>query len=173
MDRTRRLAAVELEGAGGRGVGEVSAVQAALNAALVVLAAEQVGAAAECLRRTVDYSKARVQFGRAIGSFQALQHRMADLHVLVETARSAARAAAWAVAHEEPESSVAVAVATVYCSEAFSTVAAEMIQLHGGIAITWEHDAHLFFKRAHGSGQLFGRPSEHMTRLAALAGIAP
>jgi alkylation response protein AidB-like acyl-CoA dehydrogenase len=142
-----------------------------VNAALVVLAAEQVGAAAECLRRTVEYSKTRVQFGRPIGSFQALQHRLADLHVLVETARSAARAAAWAAVHDTAELPVAAAVAKVYCSEAFSAAAAEMIQLHGGIAITWEHDAHLYFKRAHGSGQLFGRPSEHVGRLAQLTGI--
>jgi alkylation response protein AidB-like acyl-CoA dehydrogenase len=164
MDRTRRLATVELDGPSRRRIGDVDAVRAAVEAALVVLAAEQVGAAAECLRRTVEYTRTRVQFGRPIGSFQALQHRMADLHVLVETARSAA----WAAVDGD---SAAAAVAKVYCSEALSTVAGEMIQLHGGIAITWEHDAHLYFKRAHGSAQLFGRPGEHVTRLAGLIGI--
>jgi alkylation response protein AidB-like acyl-CoA dehydrogenase len=173
MDQTRRLAVVGLTDAPGRrlaGDGE-AALRAALDAAHVVLAAEQVGAAAECLRRTVEYSKARVQFGRPIGGFQALQHRMADLHVTVETARSAARAAA--VAPDPTTASVASAVASVYCSEALGRVAAEMIQLHGGIAITWEHEAHLYFKRAHSSAHLFGRPAEHVTRLADLVGITP
>ncbi|HVV19048.1 MAG TPA: acyl-CoA dehydrogenase family protein [Pseudonocardiaceae bacterium] len=166
MDPTRRLATVSWEDAPKRRIGGPEAVRAAVDAALVVLAAEQVGAAAECLRRTVEYTKQRVQFGRPIGSFQALQHRMADLHVLVETARSAA----WAAARGD---SVDAAVAKIHCSEALSTVAGEMIQLHGGIAITWEHDAHLFFKRAHGSAHLFGSPGTHVTRLAALAGITP
>ncbi len=171
LDQTRRLAVVELKGATGERIGDADAVRTARDAAIVVLAAEQVGAAAECLRRTVEYTKTRVQFGRAIGSFQALQHRMADLHVKVETARSAARAAAWAAVYDEAELPVAATVAKVYCSEALSSVAGEMIQLHGGIAITWEHDAHLFFKRAHGSAQLFGRPGEHLRRLGHLVGI--
>lgn len=166
MDRTRRLATVELTGPSRRRIGDAEAVRAAVNAALVVLAAEQVGAAAECLRQTVEYTKTRVQFGRPIGSFQALQHRMADLHVLVETARSAA----WAATEGGPTEA---AVAKIYCSETLSTVAAEMIQLHGGIAITWEHDAHLYFKRAHSSAHLFGRPGEHISRLAELVGIVP
>jgi hypothetical protein len=104
-----------------------------------------------------------VQFGRPIGSFQALKHRMADLHVLVEAARSASAAAL--------AGTVDAGVAKAYCSEAFCAVAAETIQLHGGIAITWEHDAHLYFKRAHGSAQLFGQPGEHIVRLSAAAGV--
>jgi alkylation response protein AidB-like acyl-CoA dehydrogenase len=166
MDPTRRLAVLDLDGSVRRKIGDGKAVRAAVDAALAVLAAEQVGAAAECLRRTVEYSRQRIQFGRPIGSFQALRHRMADLHVLVETARSAA----WAAARGDATD---VAVAAVYCADALSTVASEMIQLHGGIAITWEHDAHLYFKRAHSSTHLFGRPSDHMTRLAALAEITP
>jgi alkylation response protein AidB-like acyl-CoA dehydrogenase len=124
------------------------------------LSAEQVGAAARCLELTVEHTKTRVQFGRPIGGFQALKHRMADLHVLVETARSASAAAV------DP---ISAAVAKVHCSEALCRVAAEMIQLHGGIAITWEHDAHLYFKRAHGSAHLFGSPAGHVARLSALA----
>src|SRR5918997_1276700 len=126
------------------------------DVACVALAAESAGAAARCLELTVDHTKQRTQFGKPIGSFQALKHRMADLHVLVETAKSASRAAT---------DEISAAVAKVYCSEAFFQVAAEMIQLHGGIAITWEHDAHLYLKRAHGSAQLFGSPADHMSRL--------
>jgi alkylation response protein AidB-like acyl-CoA dehydrogenase len=164
MDPTRRLARVRLDGARGRRVGSADATAAltrARDTACVALSAEQVGGAARILEMTVEYSKLRVQFGRPIGSFQALKHRMADLHVLVETARSASYGAV--------DGSVPAAVAKVYCSEAFFTVAAEAIQLHGGIAITWEHDAHLYFKRAHGSSQLFGSPREHVARLAAIA----
>jgi alkylation response protein AidB-like acyl-CoA dehydrogenase len=168
MDQTRRLAVVTLTEAAGRRVGAAGAISTALDTARIVLAAEQVGAAAECLRRTVAYSKDRVQFGRPIGGFQALKHRMADVYVAVETARSAARAAAGAGPDELP---VQAAIAAAYCSSAFTLAASEMIQLHGGIAITWEHDAHLFFKRAHSSAQLFGPPGETMTRLAELAGI--
>ncbi|MFD9697661.1 acyl-CoA dehydrogenase family protein [Lentzea sp. NPDC059081] len=152
MDATRRLATVHLANAAKTHLGPWSG----RDTAIAFLAAEQVGAAARALELTVEYTKTRVQFGKPIGSFQALKHRMADLHVLVETARSAAGA----VTDE-----VSASVAKVYCSEAFFTVAAEMIQLHGGIAITWEHDAHLYFKRAHGSRQLFGSPQVHLERL--------
>jgi alkylation response protein AidB-like acyl-CoA dehydrogenase len=124
---------------------------------VVALAAEQVGAASALLDMTVAYSKVRHQFGRAIGSFQALKHRMADLHVLLEAARSAAYAAGNGALHPS--------AAKAYCSEAFQAIAGDAIQLHGGIAITWEHDAHLYFKRAHGSAALFGAPGEHLRRL--------
>jgi alkylation response protein AidB-like acyl-CoA dehydrogenase len=165
MDRTRRLATVTLDDAPGRRIGgdAHAALTHVRDTACVALAAEQVGAMSRALELTVEYSKTRVQFGRPIGSFQALKHRMADLHVLVEAARSASAAASAGTL--EP------AVAKVYCSQAFNTVAAEMIQLHGGIAITWEHDAHLYFKRAHGSAQLFGLPREHVAGLAAAAGL--
>ncbi len=155
MDPTRRLATVHLANASATSLGPWS--PGIRDIALAALSAEQVGAAARALELTVEYTKTRVQFGRPIGSFQALKHRMADLHVLVETARSAALAAT---------DEVSAAVAKVYCSEAFFKVAAEMVQLHGGIAITWEHDAHLYFKRAHGSAQLFGSPQQHIDRLA-------
>ncbi|SDJ11265.1 hypothetical protein SAMN04488074_101540 [Lentzea albidocapillata subsp. violacea] len=155
MDQTRRLATIHLTGAATL-LGPWS--RHVRDIALAALAAEQVGAAARALELTVEYSKTRVQFGKPIGSFQALKHRMADMHVLVETARSAALAAT---------DEVSAAVAKVYCSEALFKVAAEMVQLHGGIAITWEHDAHLYLKRAHGSTQLFGSPQVHLARLAA------
>ena len=153
MDTSRRLAVVRLDGAAGRPAGSGAggaALARARDLACVALSAEQVGAAQRALELTVAYTKARVQFGRPVGSFQALQHRMADLHVLVESARSLSYAAAKA-----------------YCSETLTRVAGEMIQLHGAIGITWEHDAHRFFKRAHGAAHLFGRPSEHVARIAA------
>ncbi|MFD8498166.1 acyl-CoA dehydrogenase family protein [Amycolatopsis sp. NPDC059657] len=153
MDETRRLASVEIVDA--HPVGEVNLNQVR-DVALAVLAAEQAGAAARALHITVEFCKRRKQFGRAIGGFQALKHRMADLYVLIETARSAAYAAT---------SERMAAIAKVYCSEAFCAVAAEMIQLHGGIAITWEHEAHRYFKRAHLSAQLFGSPREHLARV--------
>ena len=115
---------------------------------------------------TVEYSKDRVQFGRQIGSFQALKHRMADMLVLVETARSASWAAAYAVANDAPDADHLASVAASWCGDALSTVAAETVQLHGGIAITWEHDAQLVFKRAHALTQLFGQPHQHRARTA-------
>ncbi len=166
MDGTRRFATVTVDAASARRIGgDVrQALASARDVACAVLAAEQVGAAAEALALTVAYSKERVQFGRPIGSFQALKHRMADMYVLVEAARSACYAAGDAIDAGSPDAPEAALTAKVYCSEAFETVAAEMIQLHGGIAITWEHDAHLYFKRAHSSSQLFGMPHEHLTR---------
>jgi alkylation response protein AidB-like acyl-CoA dehydrogenase len=168
MDLTRPLAKVTLDSVPGRRIG-VAALSHVRDVALVALSAEQVGAAARCLELTVAHTTQRVQFGRPIAAFQALAHRMADLHVAVETARSAAWAAARAASDELP---LLAGVAKTHCSEAFCKVAGEMIQLHGGIAITWEHDAHRYFKRAHGSAQLFGQPSEHVRRLAAVSGYA-
>jgi alkylation response protein AidB-like acyl-CoA dehydrogenase len=127
--------------------------------AAVLLAAEQIGAAARCLELTVNYTKQRVQFGRPIGSFQALKHRMADLYVAVQSARAVV---AEAVANPTP---LTADLAALAAGEAFCTVAGEAIQLHGGIAITWEHDMHLYFKRAHSSAQLLGPPRERVRRL--------
>jgi len=127
--------------------------------AAILLAAEQIGAAERCLELTVDYAKQRVQFGRAIGSFQALKHRMADLYVLTSAARAVVDDAV-----VEPTSTTA-ALARVAATDAFDAVAAEAIQMHGGIAITWEHDIQLYFKRAHGSGQLLGPTREYLRRL--------
>jgi alkylation response protein AidB-like acyl-CoA dehydrogenase len=141
--------------------------------ACAALAMEQVGAAARCLELTVGYTKEREQFGRPIGSFQALKHRLADLYVLVETARSVAYAAAWAAADADEDLTHWAALAKVHCSEALFAVAAESVQMHGGIAITWEHDAQRYLKRAHASAQLFGQPRAHVARLGdALLGRA-
>ncbi|HTT00014.1 MAG TPA: acyl-CoA dehydrogenase family protein [Streptosporangiaceae bacterium] len=173
MDSSRGLAVVRLDGAAGQRLGDParSPAEAALararDLACVALSAEQVGAARRALEMTVDYTKVRVQFGRAIGGFQALQHRLADLHVLVESARSLSYAAARSAGAQAPDAWLRAAAAKVYCSEALQRVAAETIQLHGAIGITWEHDAHRYLKRAHGGAQLFGQPAEHVARIAA------
>ncbi|HEX6857902.1 MAG TPA: acyl-CoA dehydrogenase family protein [Streptosporangiaceae bacterium] len=169
MDTTRRLATACLDGAVGRPVGcGPDGLARARDLACLALAAEQAGAARRALEQTVAYTRDRVQFGRPIGSFQALQHRMADLHVLTESAWSLCWAAAQDSSQhgDEPGPGLRAAAARAYCSEALLRVAGQMIQLHGAIGVTWEHDAHRYFKRAHGAGQLFGPPSAHLARIA-------
>jgi alkylation response protein AidB-like acyl-CoA dehydrogenase len=154
MDPTRRLTRVQPEK-----TEVISADPGIADTAAILLAAEQIGAAERCLELTVEYAKSRVQFGRPIGSFQALKHRMADLYVAIAAARAVVTDAC-----EDPTPTSA-ATARLAASEALGTVAAEGIQLHGGIAITWEHDMHLYFKRAHGSAQLLDSPRELLRRL--------
>lgn len=139
--------------------------------ALVARACLQAGTARRGLDMTVGYSTQRVQFGRQIGSFQALKHRMADMLVQVETARTAAWAAAWSAGTDAPDLPERAAMAAAWCSDALEHIASECVQLHGGIAITWEHDAQLLFKRAHATAQLFGQARSHRQRLGALLGI--
>ena len=154
MDPTRRLARVQPEETEALGADPGIA-----DTAAILLAAEQIGAAERCLELTVEYSKNRVQFGRPIGSFQALKHRMADLYVAVAAAQAVVSEAC-----NDPTPTNA-ATARLAASEALCTVAAEGIQLHGGIAITWEHDMHLYFKRAHGSAHLLSSPGELLGQL--------
>lgn len=154
LDPTRRLGRVAAET-----TTDVGPDPGLADTAAILLAAEQIGAAQRCLELTVDYSKQRVQFGRPIGSFQALKHRMADLYVDVQVARAVV---ADAVARPDPTTA---ALARLAATEAFCTVAGEAIQLHGGIAITWEHDVQLYFKRAHSSAVLLGTPDEQLRRL--------
>jgi alkylation response protein AidB-like acyl-CoA dehydrogenase len=142
-----------------------AALDRALNVGRAMLACEQAGGAARCLELTIEYAKSRIQFGRPIGSFQAVKQRAADMLIKVESARSAADAAARAAAGGD-DLAVVAAVAQAYCSEAYVAVAGEMIQLHGGIGFTWEHDAHLFFKRAWASAEMLGQPAEHLERVA-------
>ncbi len=139
--------------------------------ALTAISALQLGAASRGLASTVEYSKQRFQFGRAIGSFQALKHRMADMHVQLETARTASRSAATVVAGNLPGRAQSAALAKAWCSDALDLIASETVQMHGGIAITWEHDAQLIFKRAHATAQLFGTAAEQRVRMAALLGL--
>ncbi|MGD9514117.1 acyl-CoA dehydrogenase IpdE2 [Mycolicibacterium sp.] len=156
MDITRPLAAVEATE-----TSPLGADPGLVDTAAILLAAEQIGAATRCLELTVQYTKDRVQFGRPIGSFQALKHRMADLYVAVQSAKAVVDEAV-----AEPTATSA-ALARLAAGEAFSKVAAEAVQMHGGIAITWESDIQLYFKRAHGSAQLFGPPREQLRRLEA------
>src|SRR6201991_1714882 len=157
MDPTRRLARVQPED-----TSEITALgpdPGLADIAAILLAAEQIGAAERCLDLTVEYAKSRVQFGRPIGSFQALKHRMADLYVAIAAARAVVNEAC-----NNPTPTNA-ATARLAATEALCTVTSEGIQLHGGIAITWEHDMHLYFKRAHGSAQLLDSSREVLRRL--------
>ncbi|MEV6507293.1 acyl-CoA dehydrogenase family protein [Streptomyces sp. NPDC051642] len=175
LDPTRRLARVDLDGAPARRVGPdgdaATYLRTVLDLVAVALAAEQVGGARACLDAAVAYAKVRVQFGRPIGSFQAVKHKCADLLVQVEAARSAAYHAAAVAAEESSGLPVSAALAAACCADAFTRAAKENIQIHGGIGYTWEHDAHLHLKRAKSSEQLFGGPATHRTRLADLVGI--
>jgi alkylation response protein AidB-like acyl-CoA dehydrogenase len=168
MDPSLRVASVRLKGVAGQRIGTGAggpALARARDLAGVALGAEQVGAARHALAQTVGYTLTRVQFGRAIGSFQALQHRMADLHVLVESARSLCYAAA--ADADGADFGLRAAAAHAYCADALTAAAAEMIQLHGAIGVTWEHSAHRYLKRAHATAQLFGPPRGHVARIAA------
>ncbi|GAQ71210.1 acyl-CoA dehydrogenase [Streptomyces turgidiscabies] len=175
LDPTRRLARIDLDGADAVRVGPegdaTEYLRAVVDLVTVALAAEQVGGAQACLDAAVEYAKVRVQFGRPIGSFQAVKHKCADLLLQVESARSAAYRAMSVAAGEPDELPVSAALAAAYCAGAFTHAAKENIQIHGGIGYTWEHDAHLYLKRAKSSEQLFGSPATHRARLADLVGI--
>ena len=174
LDQTLRLATLTFTDAPAERLtvpGDVSVLDALHAQILTAVTAIQVGAACRGLDMTVDYSKQRSQFGRVIGSFQALKHRMADMHVALETAKTTSYAAAWAVANEAPDALSLASIAKATCSDSLSLIASETIQLHGGIAITWEHDAHLVFKRAHATAQLFGTARQQRARLAELIGL--
>jgi alkylation response protein AidB-like acyl-CoA dehydrogenase len=175
MDQTRKLARVDLAGTPARLVGAERAgaelVERGLQFAAVGLAHEQVGGAQRCLEMSTQYAKDRIQFGRPIGSFQAVKHKCADMLVQVELARSAAYYAAWCAAELDDDLPVAAAMAKSYCSEAYFFVTAETIQVHGGIGFTWEHPAHLYFKRAKSSELLLGDPRHHRRLLADQLGI--
>jgi alkylation response protein AidB-like acyl-CoA dehydrogenase len=170
LDQTRKQArltfdsvpAVQLQTADAE-----TALRRALDVGRAMLACEQAGGANRCLELTVEHAGSRIQFGRPIGSFQAVKQKAADMLILVESARSAGAAAARAAAGEGEDLAVVAAVAKAYCSEAYVEVAQAMIQLHGGIGFTWEHDAHLYFKRAWASAEMLGKPAEHLESLAA------
>jgi alkylation response protein AidB-like acyl-CoA dehydrogenase len=175
MDQTRKQAKVEfsntpatLIGTDGGGWDTLSMT---LDLAAVALAAEQVGGAQECLDMSVQYAKDRVQFGRPIGSFQAIKHKCADMLLEVESAKSAAYYAGWCAADRTDELPAVASLAKAYCSEAYFHASAENIQIHGGIGFTWEHPAHLYFKRAKSSELLFGDPTYHRELLAQRIGI--
>jgi alkylation response protein AidB-like acyl-CoA dehydrogenase len=171
FDHTRRLAAVRLSGAEAVLLAEEVAAEEALEAAAetgrVLLAAEQLGAAQHLLSLSLEHARTRIQFGRPIGSFQAVKHRLADMLVLVEHGRSACYHAAWALARGD-DARLAASIAQAACSAMFSKVAADTIQVHGGVGFTWEHQAHLYFKRAAADAALLGSAEWHRDRVAGL-----
>ncbi|MBX7449337.1 acyl-CoA/acyl-ACP dehydrogenase [Mycolicibacterium sp. 3033] len=140
----------------------------ALHVGSALLAVEQVGAAQHLLDLSVDYAKSRLQFGRPIGSFQAVKHRLADALVAVEHARSTAYHAIWALTHGTDDPALAVSIAQAVCSAALTRVANDTIQVHGGIGFTWEHQAHLYYKRAYTDAALLGSAEDHRARVAEL-----
>ncbi|MGC6330273.1 acyl-CoA dehydrogenase family protein [Rhizorhabdus sp. FW153] len=171
MDLSRPLARIGFDGAPAEPMPRADGADRALDEARVALAAECVGGADAALAMTVDYSQQRIQFGRPIGSFQALKHRMADMMIGVEAARSAVHYAAASHDEASDEAASAAAIAHFTAIETFGDCAAGMIQIHGGMGFTWEHDAHLYFKRARGSATLFGTPAESRARLAKMLGL--
>lgn len=172
FDLTRPLAHVDLDVTvpADAVLGEAGTAGPALRRTLAIasgiLASEQVGGMQRTLDETVEYSKQRVQFGRLIGSFQAMKHRMADMKLWLEASRSAAAMAADAIANDADDMEALCASARAYCSDAYLRIVADGIQLHGGIGFTWEHHAHLFFKRARGSATLLDPPAHHRELVA-------
>lgn len=176
LDLTRKLARITFDKARAELIARADDVTEPLTRAfyltLVALAAEQTGGAQFCLEMSTQHAKTRWQFGRPIGSFQAIKHRCADMLVAVEFAKSAAYHAAFRAAeHDAAELPAAARMAKSYCSEAFFQVANDTIQVHGGMGFTWEHPAHLYFKRAKSSALLFGDPVHHRQQLAHLIGV--
>ncbi len=175
LDLTRRQARLEFSDTPARLLGSDGGgwevLEKVLRVAAVALACEQVGGSAKVLETTVEYAKTREQFGRQIGSFQAVKHKLADMLVELESSRSAAYFATAALESDSDDTAVAASIAKSYCSTAFYDIAAESIQLHGGIGFTWEHTAHLYFKRARGSQSLFGTPAYHRALIAAQLGV--
>ncbi len=175
LDMTRQLADVTLEGTSGQellpATGGGAALQRGLEVGASLLASEQYGVAQWCLTTTITYLKDRRQFGRVVGGYQAIKHRLADLYASVESAGAAARYAAATTAESDPESEVATAVAQSFCSDVAVKAAEEAVQLHGGIGMTWEHPAHLYLKRAKADQIALGTPAAHRARLAELVDL--
>jgi alkylation response protein AidB-like acyl-CoA dehydrogenase len=170
FDPTRRLATVTLTGAAGRLLGSASdgarTLARLLQVVRALVAVEQAGGAQAALDMAVAYAKDRVQFGRAIGSFQAIKHMCADALLDVESARSAAWYAVWAAAAGSPELPTVAPLAKAFCSETYAATAHLNMQVHGGISFTWEHPAHLYFRRAKSDAQLWGDPRANRELLA-------
>ena len=169
MDQTRPLATITLDSAEAEPLADpVAAIAAVHSGGWLCLAAEALGGAQEALDRTVSYAKERVQFGRQIGSFQAYKHRLADIMVEIEQARSAVYWAACAVDEGSDEAQLALHSAKSFAADTFFMAAGNMIQLHGGIGFTWEHDAHLFFKRARSIQTMLGDGNFHREQVATM-----
>ena len=180
MDRTRPMSRVHFDSVEvprEAVLGEVEsagpALAKALSRAQAALAAEQLGGAEAALEITTEYAKARMQFDRPIGSFQAVKHRLADMMVMTEAARSAAYYAACAVDELPAELDEAAAIAGSWCSDTYTNCAGNMIQLHGGVGFTWDHVAHLYFKRARASAMLLGSPAWLREQIAQRLSLGP
>jgi alkylation response protein AidB-like acyl-CoA dehydrogenase len=175
MDATRKLTRLEFSGVPAEALGEPGEAAAALGRTLdlasIALACEMIGGAQKVLEATTEYAKVRVQFGRPIGSFQAIKHRLAELLLEVELAKSAAYVASEAAAADTPELAALASLAKACCSDAYRHVASESIQIHGGGGFTWENSTHLYFKRARSSEFLLGDPDSHRERMLAEWGI--
>lgn len=174
MDQTRRLARLELCDVPARRLAVNSAaccIEAALDHAAILLAADMVGGAQACLDASVAYAKEREQFGRPIGSFQAIKHKCAEMLVLIEAARSAVHYAAFALDESRAEVPTVAPLAKALAGEAYLRAAAENVQIHGGIGFTWEHDAHLYLKRARSSDGLLGGVTQQRRLLADRIGL--
>jgi alkylation response protein AidB-like acyl-CoA dehydrogenase len=175
LDMTRKQAKISFAGTpatllGERGAGG-EALRKTLDQAAAALAAEMVGGAQQCLDMATQYAKERYQFGRPIGSFQAIKHKCANMLMEVEMARSAAYYAGWAAAEDPDELPLAASLAKAYCSDAYFHAAAENIQIHGGIGFTWEHDCHLYFRRAKSSEIYLGDATYHRELVAQKLGV--
>ena len=169
MDQTRPLATVTLDNVQGEPLADsATTIAASQAAAWICLAAEALGGAQACLSRTIEYAQERVQFGRAIGSFQAYKHRLADMMIEIEQARSAVYWAACAQDEQTDDPQLALHAAKSFCADTFFKCASDMIQLHGGIGFTWEHDAHLFFKRARSIQTLLLDGNWHREQIATM-----
>ncbi|GAB7038798.1 MULTISPECIES: acyl-CoA dehydrogenase family protein [Catenuloplanes] len=177
LDVTRPLVDVALSAAPGRRIGPARpALGAARTAGAALLASEQLGVAEWCLDTTVEYARTRIQFGRPIGSFQAIKHRLADVWVSVTQSRAVARFAAGAVSGADPDGAeprLAAALAQAHCGPVAVRAAEECVQLHGGIGFTWEHPAHLYLKRAKTTSIALGTAAAHRRQLAGLLGLTP
>ncbi len=176
LDLTRKLARLSFSDTPATLLSESGDATAGIRHTLALgsamLSAEQVGGSQRCLELSTEYAKTRLQFGRPIGSFQAIKHKCADMLVETEFARSAAYNAAFAAAEvDQAQLQTAALIARSYCSEAFFHAAAENIQIHGGMGFTWEDPAHLYFKRARASSMMFGDPIDERQKLGALLGL--
>jgi alkylation response protein AidB-like acyl-CoA dehydrogenase len=168
MDLTRPIAWLELDRVDAWRIGGSDTVTALLDRGATATALEMLGGASRAMEMAVEYAKERVQFGRPIGSFQAVKHRCADMLVDGEGMRSTAYWAAWCLGADDPDQSIAASTAKAWGSDASKRVMASALQVHGGIGFTWEHDLHLFLKRAQLDQLSFGDAVEHRARLAAL-----
>jgi alkylation response protein AidB-like acyl-CoA dehydrogenase len=168
MDRTRELGILSFDGVAARRLGDAGAAATLLDRAATLTSAEMLGAADHVLAMTVEYAKDRVQFGKPIGSFQAVKHMLADALVDVEGMRSTVYYAAWCGAAGDTERSLAASMAKSWCSDASRRVMGTGLQVHGGIGFTWEHDMHLYLKRAQLDQVSFGDAAFHRDRIAGI-----